>query len=98
MSMKFHHAAALSLVGWYLMVPTPYTGEGPHAEKWTVLATFADYQSCIIAVAHLQEEGRESSAVFIVPKPSLTAWQKENADCDRFNPPRLGQVPPRDPG
>ena len=95
--MKLGQSASLALVGWYLMVPTPYAGEGPHSEKWTVLATFADYRSCITAVAHLQAEGWGSSAVLIVPKPSLAAWQKQNAYCDRFIPPRLGLVRPSTP-
>jgi len=90
--MKIRHAAALALVGWYLMVP--YEDQSSHSEKWTVLATFADYRSCVSAVAELQAEGRESSAVFIIPKPLLAAWQKESVDCDRFNPPRLGRVQP----
>jgi hypothetical protein len=91
--MKPRHAAALALVGWYLMVPALRPLE-THSEKWTVIATFADYRSCESAVAELQIEGWKSSAVLTVPAPSLLAWQKQNADCDQFNPPRLGLVRP----
>jgi len=83
-SVNLRHATALALVGWYLMVPS--TREIPYSVKWIVLTTFADYRSCDSVAAELRAEGLGTSAVFITPKPSLSAWQKQYAYCDRFKP------------
>jgi hypothetical protein len=48
--MKLRHAAALALVGWYLLVP-PVNGAGSIASKapikhWTVLHWFGSEKAC----------------------------------------------------
>jgi hypothetical protein len=53
MSMNLHHAAALALVGWFLMV-APVEQTGPFAKvdikaplnEWDSQATFDDRQAC----------------------------------------------------
>jgi hypothetical protein len=82
--MNLRNAVTLALVGWYLMVPS--TREIPYSLKWNVIATFADYRSCDSVAAELRADGVGTSAVLITPKPSLSAWQKQFAFCDRFKP------------
>ncbi len=50
MSMKFHHAAALALVGWYLMIP-PWSGPGRFDDKapmrdWRQVGTYDSASEC----------------------------------------------------
>ena len=50
--MKPRHAAALALVGWYLMVPTPYGSsslryvENLPLSKWTIFQSFDSADAC----------------------------------------------------
>ena len=70
-SMKPRRAAAIALVGWYLMVPPvrqPMYVEG-HADysEWKVLRVFPDYYKCefyLVQVKQLLEEahGQEIDA------------------------------------
>ena len=46
--MRPRHAAALALVGWYLMVPPPHSSESvpPPLSKWSVYQTFESADVC----------------------------------------------------
>ena len=86
MEMNFRHAAALALVGWYLMVP--YDGTSPNFGGWTIRATFEKRTDCESAAAKLRADGYGSSAVDrIGPSDSKDEdrasqiWQEENAKC-----------------
>ena len=86
LSMNLRHALALALVGWYLMVPYE-GGKGPHFGDWTVIATFAGYQSCQRAASDLRSDAYGSSAIDRSDRSSgkdraLEIWQKENATCE----------------
>jgi hypothetical protein len=59
--MNLRHAAALALVGWYLMVPPaiPGTGEvnlSASLRQWTIRLLFADNQGCEAAKASLHQQ------------------------------------------
>ncbi len=89
--MKLRHAAALALVGWYLMVP--YQGKGPHFGNWAVVATFETRGACETASANLRADAYGSSAVDHPDSErpygkdrAIEIWQKENATCQQFKP------------
>jgi hypothetical protein len=84
--MNLRHAAALALVGFYLIVPY---SQGPHYGNWNVVGKFASVESCEAAASNLQTDGFEWSAVWIDPKPSLGTWQKQAAMCVELH----GSVP-----
>jgi hypothetical protein len=92
--MTLRHAAALALVGWYLMVP--FAGKGPYFGGWTIRATFENQGECEAAAAKLRADGYGSSAVdqYDPRDPNGTdkasqTWQKVNATCNPFTDPRL---------
>src|SRR6266436_5821847 len=74
-SAKLRHAAALALVGIYLIVPYH---QGPHYGNWNVVGRYATVESCVVAVADLQAEGFASSAVWMCPRVSMEPWQKQS--------------------
>ena len=60
--MNLRHAAALALVGWYLMVPPDFTGR-PHAidsaapiSRWTIVTSFNSADICKKALTELQNK------------------------------------------
>jgi hypothetical protein len=60
-SMNIRHAAALALVGWYLMVPPriPGTGEvnqGVPLSQWTKRRLFPHNEGCEAAKARLRQD------------------------------------------
>jgi hypothetical protein len=66
-SMTPRHAAALALVGWYLMMPPPgrnalFDSSVPLA-KWKILGSFDKAEDCETAYTHLTEKHRKSEAV-----------------------------------
>jgi hypothetical protein len=83
--MKPRHAAALALIGWYLMVLSH--PEKPYWEGWTAVAPFESESVCQHVVAALQSEGFHSSAIYRVQPfadgshKAFAAWQLENAMC-----------------
>jgi hypothetical protein len=91
--MKPRHAAALALVGWYLIVPYE-GGKYPHFGNWAVVATFASRQSCEKVAADLRADAYGSSAVDqselsdakdpYGEKRSLKIGQNQNATCNEF--------------
>ena len=59
------HLAALTLVGWYLMMP-PDSAKIPHEvessaplPRWTIVATFDTSEKCEAALAELQSKNRD---------------------------------------
>jgi hypothetical protein len=48
--MNSHHAAALALVGWYLILPPYVKGEGVHISapfsEWEIVASFDTAEEC----------------------------------------------------
>ena len=48
--MKFHHTAALALVGWYLMMPPPYWSKtNPRTsllKQWTLFGRYDNAHEC----------------------------------------------------
>jgi hypothetical protein len=44
--MNPRHAAALALVGWYLIAPQPVVTPGSRVQNWTILKTFPTRQEC----------------------------------------------------
>ena len=90
--MKSRHAAALALVGIYLIVPYP---KGPHYGNWNVVVRFATVESCVGAEMDLNAEGFRSSAMWIDPKGSLEAWQEQAAMCVELpDSPAPKEIPP----
>jgi hypothetical protein len=91
--MKPRHAAALALVGIYLIVPYP---EGPHYGNWNVVGRFATVESCVGAEMDLTAEGFRSSAMWIDRKVSMEAWQKQAAMCVELSDSRPApkEIPP----
>ena len=64
--MKLRHAAALALVGWYLLIPPVFSPMGRHhrsfndlsapVNKWDVWAKFDSRAACEKEKAHLRSE------------------------------------------
>ena len=59
------HAAALALVGWYLMMP-PDSAKVPHAvdseaplSRWSIVASFDKSESCEKTLAELQNKEQD---------------------------------------
>ena len=90
--MKSRHAAALALVGIYLIVPNP---KGRHYGNWNVVDKFATVESCLSAEMDLTAEGFRLSAMWIDPKASLEAWQEQAAMCVELpDSPTPKEIPP----
>jgi hypothetical protein len=64
---KPRHAAALALVGWYLMLPTPYgSTDLKHVpklplSKWMIEMAFDDATTCETALTHAQHQYRKEA-------------------------------------
>jgi hypothetical protein len=77
--MNSRHAAALALVGWYLMVPSkehkpPYWN--------TIGESFERQKDCEKAAARIQQEAYGRSAVDTDPNQDVfKLWQLENIGC-----------------
>ena len=99
--MKLRHAAALTLIGWYLMVPPliPGTGQvnqGAPLSQWTNRRTFPHNQGCEATKAKLHDEALAAQA-----QRDSTGRQGErdpnsrcvlcNAQCVESTDPRLAK-------
>jgi hypothetical protein len=76
--MNLCHAAALALVGWYLMTPNgsrALLSQGSHGSAvlrdWTVSATFQIQRECETKAAALRAEGQQKNAQCISFDPRL---------------------------
>jgi hypothetical protein len=79
--MKSHHAAALALVGWYLMVPAPDHIMAP-VERWAHVDSFDTASECREAALNYQQ--RESSSTDPATKKAARIWE-----CIATDDPRL---------
>ena len=82
--MKTRHAAALALVGWYLMVLTD--PDKPYWKGWTAVRSFQSESECKTVAYTLAEWGWNHSAVYRVrpfydEHQTFPPWQSENAYC-----------------
>jgi len=93
---NLRHAAALALVGWYLMVP-PVQSDGTFRFKregrrveyvgtWSVVSKFQTYGECREAQRDLQERGYRTSLNLPRDKESM---RDVNAECVATDDPRL---------
>lgn len=93
--MQAHHAAALALVGWYLLIPpfTPpenYNSSAPLRE-WQIWKSLEDESACKAAVSHLNEAQLNS----IDPAERYMALVEQmpgfKFECVASNDPRLAK-------
>jgi hypothetical protein len=87
--MNLHHAAALALVGWYLMVPPrnphpfikgDYTDTAAPLSKWAHLASSDSAKEC---------EARKSDYLKTVAQVPSLAQAALEAECIASDDPRL---------
>jgi hypothetical protein len=99
--MKLCHAAALVIVGWYLLVPplvnAPYKvdTEAPLA-SWTVYQTFDTREECdkSLSAAHAKYKPTASAPIGSIKKGSRAfALQMTFAQCVSSDDPRLKATP-----
>ena len=91
--MRPRHAAALALVGWYLMVP-PINLMGVHPSeplsKWTVYQDYDSLRTCLAAENELHRRGEQDSSVTPpLQFPSKELQQFAAAFCIASDDPRL---------
>ena len=85
--MKVRHAAALALIGWYLMVPPLHKGEVDEKaplKEWTVLQSFGTVTECSQWLSVLLNKAALDPATRTVVKHRLLA-----ASCMSTDDPRL---------
>ncbi len=77
--MKPRHAAALALVGWYLIVPSKE--EKP--PYWNAIGeSFESEKNCEKAAARIQQEAYGRSAIDTDPNQDVfKLWQLQNIEC-----------------
>ncbi len=95
--MKRRHAAALAIVGWYLMMP-PDSAKIPHSvdsraplSRWMIVATFDTSEACEKALADIQSKERDPSELDTTgklrrlkkdpPDPALGISRAVNSGC-----------------
>jgi len=76
--MKARHAAALAIVGWYLMVPPNKRFEAPLSE-WIVGHTYDSSEACQDALV----KGRAQAAAKLRQYDSMTDLQRRNLEHDQ---------------
>jgi len=97
--MKPYHAAALALVGWYLMIPptvpeTHQVNKSVPLSQWTIRRTFPHNQGCEAAKFNLRKQALAHNAEVDatgrrrVVDPDLFCVLC-NAQCVEDNDPRL---------
>jgi hypothetical protein len=79
--MKLRHAAALALVGWYLMVP-PSTDEGAPLGHWKVAASYDSASACEEA---LHKGKDEAQADYQHPSAPPSGWKHSTKDWLDFS-------------
>jgi hypothetical protein len=94
---KIRHAAALALVGWYLMIP-PDSAKIPHSldseaplSRWITVTTFDTSEKCEKVLAELQSKNEDPLEVYKTgklqrsqkrpPDPALGPARATNAAC-----------------
>jgi hypothetical protein len=102
--MNLRHAAALALVGWYLMLPSVHSsGPGPWIDlkaplsKWTTEASFDSATECSLArhdkrVSNVTELKKYQSSGQKIPFELETeGFSWDNAQCVAIDDPRLSK-------
>jgi hypothetical protein len=102
--MKPRHAAALALVGWYLMVPSngPNARQSDPLSKWRVHRSYDSAEECQAAIdahrrvlaEHEQDHSRDkkltpSQRVEEATKEAEWEWEFGPAQCIATDDPRL---------
>jgi len=85
--MKFRHAAALALAGWYLLAPPLHKGEVDEKaplKEWTVLHSFGTVTECSQWLSVLLHKANLDPGTRTVVKHRLLA-----ASCMSSDDPRL---------
>jgi hypothetical protein len=90
--MNLRHAAALALVGWYLMMPPSKKNDAPLSE-WTISHSYASAEAC----QSVQNKTRDQAAAKLKTYDNMTdkqrrelqhnqaALDQEMADSDSFD-------------
>jgi len=91
--MKSRHAAALALVGWYLITPpTNPTGVHPSQplSKWVVYQDYDSFPTCLAAETELRRRGKQDPDVTpTLQFPPRQLQQFAAALCVAADDPRL---------
>ena len=105
MQMRFRHAAALALVGWYLMVPPDSTV--PHSvdsaapiSRWTIVTNFEGADTCKQVLTELQNKNGDPAKLDATGRlrrfqkrqpadPELARARVDHAACIAIDDPRL---------
>src|SRR5262249_24600360 len=101
--MNLRHAAALALVGWYLMVPTPYGSADLHYEpnlplsKWTAFESFETADACGKARYDMQRKTEKDRPDQLTVKGRM-AFLAGEAQCIATDDPRLAEGVSHAPG
>jgi hypothetical protein len=93
--MKSCHAAALALVGWYLMVPPPgYPPSGSEGIRhWQILSSFDSARECEAERASVKRSAADSAAKSETSEPGLQS--RLFAVCIATDDPGLEEGPGR---
>jgi hypothetical protein len=73
--MNPRHAAALAIVGWYLMIPPNKRDDAPLSE-WTVSRSYDSAEACQSA----QNKNRDQAAAKLKQYDSMTDQQRSNLE------------------
>ena len=76
--MNPHHAAALALVGWYLMLPTA-GNTPPHFARWEIVRSFDTAIACKEAADHWRIS--TAAAVREFAKDKTAGKESPSRDC-----------------
>jgi|SRR5208282_1544255 len=105
MQMRSRHAAALAVVGWYLMVPPDSTV--PHSvdsaapiSRWSIITNFESADTCKQALRELQNKNGNPSKLDFTGRlgrfqqrqgadPELARARVDHATCVATDDPRL---------
>jgi hypothetical protein len=103
--MKPRHAAALALVGWYLMVPpvrqpkgeSPYLDEHAEYRDWKIVHTFKSQDDCEASRDMIAKATRRGEPIIFPdddprpPRADPAPWftQQSEIECIATDDPRL---------
>ena len=90
--MNYRHAAALTLLGWYLMVPfmkkANETKEVPRISKWFIKKSFDTASECEAERSGLSQQGKDA---FAKGCRDPTTFQELVITCIASDDPRLAK-------
>ena len=95
--MKLRHAAALALVGWYLMVPpspSVYTVDTKAPiSKWIDFVTYESARQCEDGLADFRAKANRDAFGVVPPLRPVLITEFRVAQCVSIDDPRLKGVP-----